>query len=394
MKGELYGMKGIASLTSIALPKGATVLIRVDFNVVFREGKVENNFRITQTLPTIRYALKRGYRVILLTHLEKDGIHPPLRALVPHLRHWKDLRLLQYISGTDRRRIRKQIDKKTSALMLLENTRRFEGEEKNSAEIAEFFASLGGAFVHDAFAVAHRTHASTHRITEFLPSYSGFLFEREMQKLSELFRPPRPFLLVLGGKKVSTKIPLLRKFFHKADHIFIGGAAANTLLAARGFSVGASFVERRARHSLTRAMITSSRVILPEDVVVRRGKLSRMVAADRIEAHDAIVDIGPLSIRALRAAVGQSKCVLWNGPLGVVEEGFDTGTIALANALRRADVKTVIGGGDTVAFLGKKKLLRGFDFVSTGGGAMLDFLAKGALPAITALKKSKKKFRI
>lgn len=386
-------MKGIAPFSSITLSKGTTVLIRVDFNVGLRGGSIENDFRITQTLPTIRYALTRRYRVILLTHMEKDGIRPPLHALAPHLHRYRGLGSLQYIAGTDQPNIRTQIAA-GGMLMMLENTRRFEGEEKNSAALAEFFASLGSAFVHDAFASAHRRHASTHRIVGLLPSYSGLLFEREVRELSALFHPPRPFLLILGGKKVSTKVPLLRKFFKKADRIFIGGAAANALLASRGFSVGKSFVERNVSRSFTRGMIGSSRIILPEDVVVRRGKSARAVAINRVEARDAIVDIGLLSVETLRAAVGQNKCVLWNGPLGIVEEGFDAGTTALADALRRADAKTVVGGGDTVAFLHEKKLLRGFDFVSTGGGAMLDFLSNGTLPAIEALKKSKKKFHL
>ena len=384
--------KNFATLSKLKLPKGATALLRVDFNEQITRGRATSDFRITRALPTLSFLQKRALRIVLLTHLEQHERTPSLCVLAERLRRYPPLRKLQFISGTDRADIRRRIARSDAPVILLENTRCFRGEEQNSAALARFFAGLGDAFVFDAFAVAHRRHASVVGIAALLPSYAGNLFCQEVRQLGQLFKPPRPFLLILGGKKTTTKLPLLRAFQKKADAVFLGGAAANSFFARRGFSVGDSYVEHEAIGIISAALAQSRRILLPEDVVVRRNKKRRTVRADEVGSHDEIMDIGPATVLQLGKKISESRAVLWNGPMGLVEGGFVSGTDGVAKAVRALRGLRVVGGGDTVAFLHAHKLLSAFDFVSTGGGAMLDFLADGTLPALEALAQSNRQF--
>ncbi|MBI2175207.1 MAG: phosphoglycerate kinase [Parcubacteria group bacterium] len=227
-----------------------------------------------------------------------------------------------------------------------------------------------------------------------IPSYGGLLFDLEVRELSRFFAPARPFFLIVGGKKISSKLPLLKALFPKTDGILVGGAAANTLLEARGRQIGKSFSEKRAASILGPSLLHSKRLIAPVDVVTRRGGQRKTVPADAIHADAEIVDIGPGTITAWKNKLRGARSVLWSGPLGLVEAGFGAGTIAIARAIGKLRATRIVGGGDTITFFHKNRLLSNTDFSSTGGGAMLDFLSDGTLAGIEALRKSKRKFKL
>lgn len=387
-------MRGTASLNALRLPQGATVLLRVDFNINIRGGKIEDDFRIVRALPTIVKLRDNGLRIVLLTHLEKDASVPTLRVLTRLLRNYPPLKDVMYIAGTAHRDIRRKLARLGQGIALLENTRRFRGEKTNDASLAHFFASLGEAFVNDAFAVSHREHASVVGIPELLPSYIGLLFDSEVRELSRFFVPPRPFFLIVGGKKISTKLALVKTLFPKTDAVFVGGAAANTLLEARGYHIGKSFSESGMMRTLGRPLFFSKKMLPPSDVIVRFNGRKKTVSADAVCADAEIVDVGPKTVAEWKEILSRARSVFWSGPLGLVEDGFGGGTIALARAIGKLHAIRIVGGGDTVTFFHRNRLMAHIDFFSTGGGAMLDFLSDCTLAGIEALRKSKRKFRL
>lgn len=371
----------LPTIESLGPFTGKRVIVRVDFNVPHVGKKVIDDFRITKTLPCLKMIEAHGGQVILLSYLTEVGEHQSFRALMPEFERITK-RSIQLAKNLMEARTKTKKIKKGSWI-LLENLRAFPGEEKNDAQFARELATLGDAYVNEDFSQSHRAYASIVRLPKLLPAAVGPLFAREVERLREVLRPNHPFLLILGGAKFDTKVGVLKRFLKKADMIFIGGALANTFLYARGLEVGISPIENGAVADIRRRFGSQKKILLPVDVRVA-GK--RVLAADAVRRRDFIYDAGPQTVDALAAKIQKARMVLWNGPLGFTEKGYGDATEKLAQILSRARAKVVVGGGDTVVVVRKLKLEKKYYHLSTGGGAMLQFLADGTLPGIEALK--------
>lgn len=351
------------SIKQIKNLKGKTALVRVDFNVPIKNGKVEDDFRIRASLPTVNFLLKRGARVILITHLGKDGSD----SLEPVINRFFA------ISGVDENEV-----------AFFENVRKFEGEIKNDETFAKQLACMGDIYVNDAFSVSHREHSSIVTLPKYLPHFAGFQLEEEVKNLSKALKPKHPFLFILGGAKFSTKVPLIKKYLKSADNIFIGGALANDFLKAKGYEVGKSLVDN-TNYGIAK-LLKNKKIILPTDVVVKVGNKLVNKKADKVKKNETIFDVGDESVKNLAPLIKKAKFILWNGPLGIYEEGGAGATKKILKLVALSKAESIIGGGDTVALISKMKMEKKFSFVSTGGGATLDFLANGTLPGIKALQ--------
>lgn len=330
--------------------KGKRVLVRVDWSVPTSGGKVVNDYQIKKSLPTIKYLQKAGAKITLVSHAEKDD-----DSLLPIYKCAKEfLPELTFVEPSD--------------LVLLENLRQNKGEKENSKKFAKKLAGLGNIFVNEAFPVSHREHASIVGVPELLPSYAGLQLALEVKTLSKAFYPKRPFLFILGGAKFDTKLPLLKKFIHIADCIFVGGALAHNFFKILGKDIGDSLVSDDDFG--LKELLETGKIILPEDTILEDKK---------------IMDAGPITMENLKSKINSSKLVLWNGPLGSYERGYKVATLRLAQLIAESGKESIIGGGDTLAAVEELNLFDKFSFVSTGGGAMLDFLATGTLPGIEAL---------
>lgn len=359
------------SIKQIKNLKGKTALVRVDFNVPIAGGKIEDDFRIRKTLPTIKFLRKKGAKVILLTHLGKNG-HQSLRPVMK--RFFK-------ISGYS-----------GSQVIFFDNLRKFKGEVKNDLNFAKKLARLAdptlngraGIYVNDAFSVSHRGHASVVLLPKLLPSYAGLQLEEEVKNLSHAVKKIKhPFLFILGGAKFSTKIPLIKKYLKLADYVFIGGALASNFLKTRGYEIGRSLVDDQNYD--VRKVLRSRKLILPIDVVVKSGgKLIRR-KANQVKKDEYILDIGNETVKNLAPIIKKSKLILWNGPLGKYEASGGASTKRILKLVALSGAESIIGGGDTVSFISEMKMEKKFSFISTGGGATLDFLVNGTLPGIKAL---------
>lgn len=364
------------------------VLTRVDFNVPISRGAVGDKFRLRAALPTIQRLLRAGNTVILLAH--HSNRRQTLAPIAPALAHMLSapVAFLKNPFRAGRGRARE------ARVFLVENLRFWKGEEAGSIAFARALARIGDAFVNDAFGAAHRRGASLTLLPRYLPSCLGLLFERELRELDLVLKQPRrPLIAVFGGAKTETKLPILQRFSRFADRVLVGGAIANTLLRARGLSIGRSPVERGLPVGRIRRIARSRKVVLPVDAVVassprsRRGRIRRIGA---IAAKDILLDIGPKTELLFKQFIAGGRTVVWNGPMGITEaKPFTGGTLALARALARSRARVVVGGGDTVAFLNRTRLVGRFTYVSTGGGAMLAYLAGEKLPALEALRRSR-----
>lgn len=343
---------------------GVKVLIRLDLNVPVKNNIIVDDYRIRKSLATINYLKAKGAQIILISHIEtKDN-----PTLEPVAKYFNKLG----IDCVFEKNYKKALTTKNK-ITLLENLREYEGEKKNDKKFAKELASLADIYINEAFPVSHREHASVCAITEFLPSYAGIQFEEEIKHLSSAFNPDHPFLFVLGGAKFETKLPLIEKFMSIADKIFVGGALANNFYKEQGKDIGKSLVSPD-NFNLAR-FLSTNKILLPVDSLIM---------------DEAIMDCGMKTVELIKNEVDKAKYVLWNGPLGAYETGYRASTLQLAEILADATkrgVKTIVGGGDTIATIAELKLEDSFTFVSTGGGAMLDFLAKGTLPGIEALEK-------
>ncbi len=343
---------------------GVKVLVRLDFNVPVQNGIIVDDFRIQKSLPLIKYLSDKGAKMILVSHIEtKDN--PTLEPIAKYLNKLG-------VECVFEKNYKKALNTENK-ITLLENLRDYEGEKKNDKDFAKELASLADIYVNEAFPVSHREHASVCAITEFIPSYAGIQFQEEVKHLSSAFNPEHPFLFILGGAKFETKLPLIEKFISIADKVFIGGALANNFFKERGDRIGKSMVSLE-NFNLSR-FSASNKILLPIDSLIK---------------DDAVMDCGMKTVDMLRVEIEKAKYILWNGPLGAYETGYRASTLQLAEILSEATLRgsrTIVGGGDTIATIAELKLENKFTFVSTGGGAMLDFLAKGTLPGIEALEK-------
>jgi phosphoglycerate kinase len=393
-------MKRSLSQLDAAALDGRRALVRVDFNVPIKNGKVADDTRLRAALPTIRYLRERGARVVLLSHLGRPKGGPdPAFSLAPVVQ------ALEVILGAPVTFLPEPLSEEAvtasrrlprGGVAVAENTRFYPGEETNDSELARRFAALGDLYVNDAFGSAHRAHASTEAVARVLkPAVSGFLMEKELRYLGEaLDRPRRPFVAVLGGAKISGKIDLIEALLPKVEEVLIGGAMACTFFRAMGLETGTSLVETE-RLDLARALIAKAgrKLVLPSGAVVGQtlepGTPTRTVPRDGIPAGWAMYDIDPLTEQDYAAIIESAGTVLWNGPMGVFETPpFDHGTLAIAQSLARATERgavTVVGGGDSAAAVAGAGLSGKMTHVSTGGGASLEFLEGKELPGVAAL---------
>ena len=378
---------------------GKNVLMRVDFNVPLAQGTVADDARLRATLPTLHLLRERKAKTILVSHLgrPKGAVDEALR-LAPVAARLSEL--LDQPVQTARDCIGSEATAAARALrsgdvLLLENVRFHAAEEKNDPSFAQQLASLAEVFVNDAFGAAHRAHASTVGVTAYLPSVAGLLMEKEIATLSRLLEAPeRPFVAMIGGAKISTKIGVLTHLLSKIDVLVAGGGIANTLLKAQGHAVGKSLVEDEqlavAAEFLLQADEIGVAVLLPSDVVVgtvgEPNGTGDVVGVDAIPPHMMIGDIGPKTVAAIQTILSAARTVLWNGPLGLFEEErFAGSTRSLAHALAGTHAVTIVGGGETVAAVAACGVTDSITHVSTGGGATLEFLEGKTLPGVAAL---------
>lgn len=356
---------------------GKRIVVRVDFNVPTEEegGIITDDFRIVKTAPFLKRLLDAGARLVLLSHLTEKHTHRSFKPLMDALRQKTGIPL-ELASSLE------AANHSTARAVLLENLRAFRGEEENSQQWAKELASLGDVFVNEGFSQSHRPYASIVGLPHFLPSYAGPLFFEEVAKLGDILNPEHPFLLILGGVKFETKVGVLEHFMKSAETVFVGGALANTFLAASGAEVGISPVEKDALPRVREMFLGHTNLFLPEDVRVEGNKVRRVA---EIQPGDFIYDVGPATLTALAQKIRTMRMILWNGPLGFVEKGYVQGTMDLIDTLTNCSAKVVIGGGDTIGFIRQRKIEADFYHLSTGGGAMLQFLAKGTLPGIDAI---------
>ncbi|THH38327.1 phosphoglycerate kinase [Aliishimia ponticola] len=378
---------------------GKRVLTRVDINVPMEDGRVTDSTRIDRIAPTVHDIRAKGGSPILLAHFGRPKGKP-----VPEMSLRQLVEPLEAAFGCAvtfvERPARDWIDAQPAdAVILVENTRFSPMEEANDPQMAQFLAGLGDVYCNDAFSAAHRAHASTEGVAHLLPSCAGRLMQAELEALeAALSKPKRPVVAVVGGAKVSTKLELLGNLVSKVDTLVIGGGMANTFLAAQGVDVGKSLAEHdmtgTASEIMEKAQAAGCTILLPSDVVVARefkaGAAHETVAADACPADAMILDAGPESVKAITAAFEAAKTLIWNGPLGAFEiEPFDTATNAAAQAAAAATkagtLISVAGGGDTVAALNKAGAADDFTYISTAGGAFLEWMEGKTLPGVAAL---------
>lgn len=362
--------------------KGKKVLVRCDFNVPVSGNSITDDYRIERTLSLLLYLQKEGAKVVLMSHIEST--EKTLLPVFEYLKKTFSISFAQDIYDQSAKDIYNNLSE--GDFLLLENVRRYEGETTNDEKFAKDLSEFGEIYVNEAFSASHRAHASIVGVPKYLPSFAGLLLEEEVQNLSRAFNPPHPFLFILAGAKFSTKLPLVEKFLKLADSVFIGGALANDLFKAEGFETGKSLVsEDKIDFS---SILQNPKLILPEDVTVEKEAKISVEAPDAVSKEEKMTDAGPKTDEILEKKIKEAKFILWNGPLGQYEEGFKEPTFVLAKAIVKSGVEAIVGGGDTLAAIRELDLFDKFSFVSTGGGAMLEFLANETLPGIQALEKA------
>ncbi len=384
------------SITDIDV-KGKHVLVRVDFNVPIKDGKVSDDTRIRAALPTIDYLLQHGAAVILCSHLgrPKGGPDPKLslKPVADYLAQMmgKPVAFADDCVGPIAEAAAKALQ--PGQVLVLENTRFHPEEEKNDLEMAKKLASLADIYVNDAFGSAHRAHSSTEGVAHFLPAVAGFLMEKEILYLGQAIADPkRPFVAILGGAKISDKIGVIRNLLGKADAVLIGGGMANTFFTAQGLAMSDSLVEADAVETARQLLAEgSSKLHLPVDMVIAdkydAEAQSKVVPVGAVPAGWRILDIGPKTIAAYAQVIKTAGTVVWNGPMGVFEfPRFAEGTFGVARALAASQAISIVGGGDSVAAIQQSGLADKITHISTGGGASLEMLEGLVLPGLAALQ--------
>ena len=396
-------MTSFRTLDDLGDVEGKRALVRVDLNVPMQEGKVSDDTRLRATLPTVTELADKGAIVLLLAHFGRPKAPAPEYSLALVTKPY------EAVLGRPVRFVDWEVDVaavgdlQPGDIAILENTRFFGGEEKNDPAVVERFARLGDFYVNDAFSAAHRAHASTEGIAHRLPAFAGRAMQAELEALEKaLGNPERPVAAVVGGAKVSTKLDVLRHLVAKVDHLMIGGGMANTFLAARGIAVGKSLAEHELGSTALEILEAADRanctVHLPYDVVVAREfapnpSSMRTCNVHEVAADEMILDIGPAAVEALADALKTCRTLVWNGPLGAFETPpFDAATVALARTAaaltQEGGLVSVAGGGDTVAALNHAGVTDDFSFVSTAGGAFLEWMEGKTLPGVKALQQS------
>ena len=376
--------------------KDKKVLVRVDFNVPLSEGVVGDDTRIQAALPTINYLLENGAAVILCSHLgrPKDAPDPAfsLRPVAEYLATLVDAEV-KFAEDCIGEAAEKAADRlEPGQVLVLENTRFHAGEKKNDPEMAKQLASLADLYVNDAFGSAHRAHASTAGVADYLPSAAGFLLEKEIKYLGNaIAEPERPFVAILGGAKVSDKIGVIENLLTKADQILIGGGMANTFFKAQGYEMGDSLVEEDVLGTAKALLDTAAgKLILPVDMVIadafEADADAQVLPVGDVPAGWRVLDIGPRSVEIFGEVIQQAKTIVWNGPMGVFEfEKFARGTFEVARLVAESGATSIVGGGDSVSAIKKSGLEDKITHISTGGGASLEMLEGRILPGLAVL---------
>ena len=382
--------------------KGKRVLVRCDFNVPLKEGRITDDIRIVSALPTINYLREHGARVILMSHLGRPEGEPKKEfTLAPVAERLTALLGEKVIFAASDFVVDEKVKAAANALkdgevMLLENVRFRKEETKNGADFAKELASLGDIFVNDAFGTAHRAHASTAGIADYLPCVSGFLIEKEVKFLGDaLENPARPFVAIMGGAKVGDKIPVIKNLLKTVDSLIIGGGMAYTFFKAQGYEIGTSILDadniELAKDLLAEAEKTGVKILWPVDAVCAKEFKNdtefAVYAKENMPKDRMGMDIGPESVKLFAEAVKNAKTVVWNGPMGVFEmPNFENGTKKVAEALAQSNAVTIIGGGDSAAACEQFGLKDKMTHISTGGGASLEFLEGKVLPGVAVIQ--------
>jgi phosphoglycerate kinase len=374
------------SVRDVKILQNIPVIVRAALNEPVANGVVGDSFRLARALPTLRYLQSRGARVVVISHIGEAGtetLAPVAKKLGEMITHVSFCD--QTIGSKAREAVRKLAP---GELLVMENLRRNRGEVMNDLTFAKELAHLGDVFVEDSFDTCHRKHASIVTLPTLLPSYAGLLLEQEVAELTKALSPKSPSFAIIAGAKFSTKESVLDALLKSYDKLFIGGALANDFLLAAGHPVGSSLTSG-ADAAVIRKLLNNPKLVLPIDSRLgKKGTLAssaRVAGLDDVATDEMILDHGPGTEALLASIVGKSAQILWNGPLGNYEDGYTQSTDALAHAIAASSAYSVIGGGDTIAAIEALNVLDRFSFVSTGGGAMLDFLADGTLPGIKVL---------
>jgi phosphoglycerate kinase len=377
---------------------GKTVFLSADFNISLADGKIANDTRIVETLPTLNYLLDKKAKLVIASHLGRPKGHDlkySLKPVAERLEKYLKRKIILLDNFWEKPALDKIRENPPGLVTLLENIRFCKGEEENDSEFARHLASMADYFVNDAFGKCHRIHASVVGITEFLPSFAGLLLDKEISMISAaLENPKRPFLLIIGGAKTPEKISVIENLMSKADTIALGGAIANTFLAAWGFGMGHSVVDyemvEMARVVFWEAARRHCALILPQDVLISdrdKKQKTEIFEYNKLPHNVAIYDIGPKTQKQYGDLINEAKTIIWNGPMGLFEDKrFSAGTENLLKSLSKNHGTTIVGGGDTLTSIKSRKYLKKISHVSSGGSAMLAFLEKGNLPGIEVLK--------
>jgi phosphoglycerate kinase len=365
------------------------VLLRLDLNVPVKNKIIQDDFKIKASLETINYLLKKKAKIIILSHLGRPEKVDDNYSLKIILRKFKqllgeDISLFENISQIKKHKWTKE------KIIILENLRFFKEEKKNSASFAQKLASLADIYVNDALAVSHRSHASVDKIKNYLPSYAGLLLEKELNNFSQVLKAKKPLILIMGGIKISTKIPLLLNLEKKADFILLGGGLANTFFYYQGLEIGQSVYEKNLKKDLN-LLKNNKKIILPDDLLVKTRTNDLVLRKiDQVRKTDKIFDIGPKTIIKYCNLLKKAQTVIWNGPMGKFEEkSFSYGTLTLAISLAslKSSAFSLVGGGETIKALKLAKMENYVNWISTGGGAMLSYLGNEKMPGLSKLVK-------
>ncbi len=371
----------LRSITNVEV-RGKRVLLRSGLNVPLAGGRVVDDFRLERATRTIDLLLSRGAKVILLAHIGRGG--ESLRPVMDALKMRMPNAPLKFFERGGLPTVDEVNTLREGELLMLDNVRKLRGEEENDEALARSLAALADIYVNDAFADSHRTHSSVVGVAKQLPSYAGLLVIEEIARLSRALAPEHPALAIFGGAKFETKEPLIKKLLPVYDRVCIGGAIVNDFFRAKGLSVGVSLTSEKSPELAE--LVLNPRIELPVDLVLATETSSRVAAPEDIRPDERTADAGPATGKKWSQYIEEAGFVLMNGPLGIYERGFNAETEALAHALVRSNAHAVVGGGDTIAALTKTNFDSERVFLSTGGGAMLEFLADGTLPGLEALK--------
>ncbi len=364
--------------------EGKRVLLRLDLNVSIVDGVPADPYRIEKVISTIDFLRKEKAQTLIISHIE--GSSETLVPVFDYLRGFFPVTFSSTFFTPEA--IGAILALKNGDVLLFENVRINPGEKTNDPEFAKKLAAMADIYVNDAFSVSHRPHASIVGVPQYIPHYAGPVLKEEIEHLSRVFDAQKPFVFILGGAKFSTKLPLVKKYLEKADTVFVGGALVNQIYKEMGIEVGQSLVETE-NFGLDTLVQDHANLLVPTDVIVQNGDTVSTKVHTALSTQDIIMDIGDDTLEMLHQKLRTAKTIVWNGPLGNYEKGFEAQTEKLATMIAeatKAGATSIVGGGDTLAAITKLNLTHTFSFVSTGGGAMLDFLVHETLPGIEALE--------